>query len=254
MATLKISYDNQEDIPEGLSDYYQEQDGKFILQAEGMKTQNDVDRVKAGIEAEREKRIELQKKVDAIPDDFDAEKWESVKHLDPESIPDASKINEKIAEVENRWKDKVSTAESEKADLQEKFKNTLIEKELTESLVEQGVDNKVRLEDAVTRIRNKHKPDLKEEDGKFKVIVGSLQEELPSFVKDWAASDEGKYYVTAKDNSGGGSNNQGGGEGPKINPYKQDSWNVTEQGKIEESDPAEAKRLAAQAGVPIDEQ
>ena len=250
---LKLTYQNKEDLPEGAVQFYTEQeDGSYSLNLDGsVKTQKDVDKVKAALDAEREKRVDLQKKVDEIPEDFNAEKWDSVKHLDPDEIPDASKITERINAEADKWKSKVDKAESEKKQLQEKFKNTLIEKELTESLVEAGVDNKVRLEDAVTRIRKKHSPDLEETDGKFKVVVGSLKEELPAFVKDWASSDEGKYYVSAPDNSGGGSNNQGGGGEKKVNPYKKESWNLTQQARLESENIDEAKRMAAAAGVDI---
>jgi len=47
---------------------------------------------------------------------------------------------------------------------------------------------------------------------------------------------------------GGGTNPPGAGN-PEVNPWKKDSWNLTQQGKILLEDPAKATRMKAEAGV-----
>lgn len=51
---LKLSYDKKEDIPEALVDHYKEVDGKFVAQVEGMKTQEDIDKLQEALRKERE--------------------------------------------------------------------------------------------------------------------------------------------------------------------------------------------------------
>jgi len=47
---------------------------------------------------------------------------------------------------------------------------------------------------------------------------------------------------------GSGTNPPGAGN-PEVNPWKKDSWNLTQQGKILLEDPAKATRMKAEAGV-----
>jgi predicted RNase H-like nuclease (RuvC/YqgF family) len=47
---------------------------------------------------------------------------------------------------------------------------------------------------------------------------------------------------------GSGTNPPGAGTG-EVNPWKKDSWNLTQQGKILREDPAKATRMKAEAGV-----
>ncbi len=47
---------------------------------------------------------------------------------------------------------------------------------------------------------------------------------------------------------GSGTNPPGAGTG-EVNPWKKDSWNLTQQGKILREDPAKATRMKAEAGI-----
>ena len=49
----------------------------------------------------------------------------------------------------------------------------------------------------------------------------------------------------------GGYKPNGGGNPPAANPWKKDSFNLTEQGRIFKENPTQAKELAAAAGVTI---
>jgi ParB-like chromosome segregation protein Spo0J len=47
---------------------------------------------------------------------------------------------------------------------------------------------------------------------------------------------------------GSGTNPPGAGN-PEVNPWRKDSWNLTQQGKILMEDPAKATRMKAEAGI-----
>lgn len=49
----------------------------------------------------------------------------------------------------------------------------------------------------------------------------------------------------------GGYNPAGGSGAPASNPFAKETWNMTEQGKLLRSDPAQARQLAAAAGVKL---
>ena len=56
---LKAFYAKREDIPEALREYYKEENGKFVLEAEGVE---DVTGLKSALEEERTRRKELERK------------------------------------------------------------------------------------------------------------------------------------------------------------------------------------------------
>lgn len=68
------------------------------------------------------------------------------------------------------------------------------------------------------------------------------------FLKEYVSSDNGKHYVRAGANSGGGSPGSGSTGEAGANPFKQgEHFNVTEQMKLKKSDPQKAARLQKQA-------
>jgi hypothetical protein len=72
----------------------------------------------------------------------------------------------------------------------------------------------------------------------------SIADTLTAF----AGTEEGKFFLQSNSTGGGAT-----GSSPKTtntnNPYKKESFNLTEQIKLENNDPAKAAALKAQAGV-----
>lgn len=83
--------------------------------------------------------------------------------------------------------------------------------------------------------------------------VAVLLDEKPlsEALAEWAKSDDGKHFVAAPGNSGGGGGNTRSASGGDVNPWKKESRNLTEQGRIAREDPETAKRLAKEAGVTL---
>lgn len=80
-----------------------------------------------------------------------------------------------------------------------------------------------------------------------KAVVGD--KDLSAFVTEWATGPEGKHFVAAPANSGGGAT--GGKEGSgAINPFAKATFNLTEQGKIFTDNPQLAAQLQASAAAP----
>lgn len=70
------------------------------------------------------------------------------------------------------------------------------------------------------------------------------------FVKEWSQSDEGKQYITAPGNGGGGAPGSGGAGGA-VNPWDPKTRDLDAQGKIYTENPTQAKALAAAHGVTL---
>ena len=64
------------------------------------------------------------------------------------------------------------------------------------------------------------------------------------------ALQEGKAFLF-KTAAAGGYDPAGGQGGAGVNPFAKDTFNLTEQGKLFKTNPAQAKAMAAAAGVTI---
>lgn len=269
--TLKVAYDTKEDIPEGYLEAYSQKDGKWTLQAEGIKTQEDVDRAMDAMRKQKDLRIDAERDLAKFKE-VDLEKWEKVKDLDPDADPGQGLTPEKVREIEETFRTKYAKKETElqsKIDSAEKkakdyVKDSWIRKMLSEKF---GFESPRRLNDFIRGMGDDLDPDFRairkaidslkvaEENGSFKVIGGDIgdSEGAKESLEAIAKSDIAKHYMPAPENSGGGSNNKHReGSDNQVNPYKEDSWNLTNQAKIEKDNPALAKKQAAEAGVEIE--
>lgn len=113
--------------------------------------------------------------------------------------------------IEDELKPKIDAAEKRAVEAEAKLKEHVIDAGLTNALVESGV-TKEFLPAAKALIKSGRKVDVT--DG------GAIVDGKPiaAFAKDFAASDEGKHFISAAGNAGGGSRGGGGGvvTGKKI--------------------------------------
>lgn len=84
----------------------------------------------------------------------------------------------------------------------------LVDNGLNAALMEAGVKNPVHLKAAAALLRASASIEVKVDGEARKAVVGD--KDLAAFVKEWSQSDDGKAFVTAPHNSGGGA---GGGDG-----------------------------------------
>lgn len=278
MGSLKVTYDSKEEIPSGLEQYYKEEGGSFVLQADGLRTQKDVDRAMGAMEKQKEQRIELQKELDKYKD-VDLEKWEKVKDVDPDNPPTGGKIDpadekefnkrvsEEVRKKEQEIKDankkvldqKLEEVENQKKALLDRHKKDWIKNKLAEKY---GFTDPKRLRWFLLDIENNELPDLRraiesidviEEDGGLKIVGGDLRdsEGAVEALERIATKDIVKDYKPASDNSGGNAANNGTASadaGAKKLKKEDGSLNITEAGRLYKENPDKAKSMMKQAG------
>lgn len=247
---LKAIYTNESDIPEGLSSYYTEQsDGSFKIDLDGgVKTRDEIEKLEKALKDQRSINEENLKKLSKIPDDFDPEQWDKVKDYDP-SEKGTDKDSESVkAEYSNKLRNQKKEFEERIAEKERMFKDTIKEREIKDALIKNGVTNPLRLDDAVTRLMRHHDVEVLDgEEGKYKVVAGTLRDSVDEYAKSWAQSDEGKNYVSASSNSGNGAAGDGG-VSTGMNPFGKEHSNLTKQGELIKSNPSKARSLAKIAG------
>lgn len=208
---LEYMYENKNDIPQGAEGFYSEKDGKFTLNVNGVKTQSDVDSLSDALSKERKLRRDAEHKANDsdnkfsfLPSDFNEDQYKKL-------------IDSKGGDIEQRLKEQRESIEKvHKQDL-DKLSQALTEKD---GLITTHVTN-AQLKQAMVEnnISKTFMPAVEALLGKSLKVEGMdvyLNEKpLSDAMKEWANSEEGKHYVVAAQNTGGGANNKSNGASAK---------------------------------------
>ena len=210
---LKNVYDSKSEIPKGAESFYVENDGKFELQVTGFPNQENITKMENTIaELRKEKRDalleakSLKDKYGLLPEDFDLAEYNRLKDSDP-----SKELELKLTEQRDR--------------ITKQFEAKLAEKDeiinTKDGLVTKYVKNDTLIK-AMTEIGvSKQFIPAVEAMFKDKIIIEGenvLLNEQPvsKALKDWSISEEGKHFIQAPANNGGGAS--GVTPGMKPNP------------------------------------
>lgn len=237
----------------------------FVLQIEGIDAHPNVANLKSAHEAQKDQnrtlRAEkalLEKRVEGLPEDFDGDAYEDLKERAEKGgggKPDPAEVERIVQERIQRGLKKVEKERDDAVTDRDRIKEKLHSRErdlaLNESLAAAGVTDPVYLKAARSMLRDQLEV-IEDDDGSLSILAQDpdLGTRLPAgdFIKNWAETEEGKSFVGARNNGGGGAEGGKPSTDAKVNPWKADSLNLTEQARIEREDPQQAARLKAAAG------
>ena len=267
---LKLSYNTQEDIPNGYEALYTEKDGKWVLTGiEGMKTQEDITRLSESLRKEREDHKKVKDILAKLggPDlDADAlveklDEYEELK-LRVES-GEGGKIDDKKVEelVEQRVQRRLAPVERERDRL--KTRNTELENEngtLKGTITRGTVESELRRHATEGKVVTSALDDILDiganifevaEDGA--VVTKQGLRNVPAGVTPdvWLSDMKEKRPHWWPASQGGGAGGSGGGNGTGVNPWTKDNWSIEAQAQLVRTDPGKADRLAKAAGVHV---
>lgn len=265
--SLKVVHDSIDDIPENYRELYTERDDKFYLTGvEGVKTQDDVDRVSEGLRKEREdhkktkERLntwdgmefeDVQKNLSRIPEleamaKGNREEWE--KELDELT---ENRVKSRILPVEGdlkKTKKDLETTTEELLTLRTEIKRRTIHEKIREEaqkakVLSSAMPDVLLLADAVFDITETG--DLITKQNPYNVLEGMsidvFFQQMPEHRPHW-------WQLSG----GGGANGSSNIGGMKNNPWAKDHWNLTEQGKIiSEKGLEKAEQIAKAAGSKV---
>ena len=256
---LKYKILTREEIPAEHAALYVERDGAFFLDAEGV-----TDKAKA--DELRDNNIALKKQIEDHTARFDG--------IDPDEFRRLAEEKRKLELQAQGHKpeeiDKLVTERLKviKADLDKQLlaKSTELEvanTRLTTIQIDQGVITvatkrglrPTAIPDITARARTVFKlvngvPQAFEADGK--TVRYGRDGISPMTLEEWVDAQVADAPHLFESNAGGGAASNGAGGAAGVNrsvknPYRKDSWNLTEQMKLQKSDPALAARLKAAA-------
>jgi hypothetical protein len=186
---------------------------------------NDIEELKAAVEALSAKNRELlgelkTAKAKAKGGEIDPGEYAALQNA----------VEELTAKLDKQSKEAAKTIDGLSKNLSEKdgaLKSYLIDNGLSEALLKANV--RPEMMGAVKAMLKSHTA-LKEDGGQYQALLGDKP--LFEAVSEWAASDEGKHFVAAPANSGGGASggngsgqptpkgNLGGDKGQRVNAIK----------------------------------
>jgi hypothetical protein len=264
-VALKAIIDNLDSVEEQFHPLYEEKDGKFVLQIEGIEAHPGATALKSALERVRGDKKTLGEKLAAaeikladVPEDFDVEEWIRLKAEAPDPAdPDKRKptdehlqsqkrlYEQRIANMEKKHEDAIKAKDADLASKDTFIGKLLVDDGLTKSLIEAGV-GKEYLKAAKAMLKDSVK--IIQDDGTYRAVVETDmgEDEVGKFVANWAQSDEGKVFIakpTGGDAQGGNAKRFG------ENPFDPKAPNKTKQQDLIVANDAKARQMAEAAGV-----
>lgn len=258
---LDIKVASLENVPTEYHPLYTEKDGAFILTGvKGMKTQEDIDKLKGSLDKERNDHKLARERL-AVWGDLDHEQVRSALDRIPELESAAKgKLNDEDINriVEQRLGAKtaplVRDLETARTQLAERDKviEQYTTKERTRTVVDaitQAAGQLKVLPTAMEDVRMYAGMFTVDEDG---TVVTTENAGIAGLSpKAWLDDMVSKRPHWFPPSQGGGASGGAGGAGNGVNPWAKDSWNATAQAQIIKADPAKAERMAKAAGTVV---
>lgn len=277
MGKLKSSYDHVEEIPEGsVKDFFvKSDDDRYTLDGEGFVTADTYAAIEKQLQKQKQLTRQIEKQRDEalsrIPDGFDDDKWQSFltwqeTHKDGE--PDAKVTleirEEKIREIRLAAEEKArkeNQAVLKERDERLRLVETALQEEVKTNALEKALHNARIAPKHFEVVRAFHEKKIKTiededvENGRkrFRAIVevDGIERDVGKWIEEWSSSDSGKEYVDPIRTLGGGQNGDGTRRlnGPRVNPFVRDTWNLTAQAQLKKTNPKLYDDLRREAGI-----
>ena len=255
---LKYKYPTRQEIPAEQSALYMEREGAFYLDVEGV-----TDKLKA--DELRAHNIELRKQIEERDARFEGIDPDAVRQLAAEKL----RLEEEQRLKDGKFQEVMeSRLKAQKVDADKLLTSVTGERDayfaqLTAIQIDQGVLTAATkrglrptaLPDITARARQTFKlvkgvPQAFEADGK--TVRYGKDGITPMTLEEWMDTQVSDAPHLFEANAGGGAASNGAGGAAASarttkNPFRQESWNLTEQMKLQKSDPGLAARLKASA-------
>lgn len=254
---LKFKYTAKDQIPPEHSGFYVERDGAFVLDAEGVVEKAKLDEFRQNNIALAKERDELKQRFDGIdPEEFrrladEKRKLEEANQLKAGELDKV--VENRVKGLRSELEKQISNLTSERDALTSRLTAIQIDQGVITAATKRGL-RPTALTDITARARIVFKlvngvPRAFEADGQ--TVRYGRDGVTPMTLEEWVDSQVSEAPHLFESNSGGGASNAGGNGSGGVrsvkNPFRRETWNLTEQMKLMKSDPGLAVRLKAAA-------
>jgi hypothetical protein len=253
---LKAKYDSLKQIPAEDVRLYVERDGAWVLDAESSADKSKLDEFRTNNIALLKELNELKQRFDGINPDEVRKLAEEKQRLEDEQRVKAGEFDKvldgRLKAAKTEWDRQFSAVTSERDALSSRLTVIQIDQGVIASATKRGL-RATALPDITARARNVFKlvngvPTAFEADGK--TVRNGKDGIAPMTLEEWLDTQVSEAPHLFESNAGGGAAGNGsGGVGNRSvrNPFRKETWNLTEQMKLQRTDPQLAGRLKAAA-------
>ena len=267
---LKFKFKTKDEIPAEHLPHYAERDGAWVLDVDGAVEKSKLDEFRNSNVSLIKERDDLKKRYEGIDPDAVKALADEQRQLEEENLLNGSPHPNPLPSAEREKIEKVveNRIKGVKADLEKQIATLSGERDaltgrLTSIQIDQGVLTvatkrglrPTAIPDITARARSIFRlvngvPTAFEADGK--ALRYGKDGLTPMTLEEWVDAQVSEAPHLFESNAGGGAagNGSGGVGGSKAsvkNPFRKESWNLTEQMKLQKSDPQLAARLRAAA-------
>ena len=253
---LKYKYATKQEIPAEQQSLYVERDGAWLLDADGVVEKSKLDEFRATNVTLLKERDDLQKRFAGIDPDAvrqladDKRKLEEAQQLKAGEVEKVIEARLKNARAD--WDKQHGVVVAERDALHGRLSAIQIDQAVVNEATKRGL-RPTAIPDITARARMAFKlvngvPQAFDGDGQ--TARTGKDGVSPMTLAEWVdalASDAPHLFEANAGGGAAGSGSGGAGNRSVKNPFRKESWNLTEQMKIQKSDPQLAARLKAAA-------
>ncbi|HMJ90394.1 MAG TPA: hypothetical protein VK530_11285 [Candidatus Acidoferrum sp.] len=258
---LKFKIKSKDEVPAEHLSLYTERDGAWFLDVEGAVEKAKLDEFRANNIAITKERDELKQRFDGIDPDavraLAAEKQKLEEQAQLKAGEVDKVIETRVKAMRGELEKQIGAITTERDALNARLVAIQIDQGVTAAATKRGL-RATAIPDITSRARGVFRlvngvPIAFEQDGK--TVRAGKDGVTPMTLEEWVDAQVSEAPHLFESNAGGGAaGNTSGGSGTGArpngalrNPFRRESWNLTEQMKIQKSDPSLATRLRAAA-------
>jgi hypothetical protein len=255
---LKFKYKTREEVPAEALALYAEREGAWQLDVDGVADKAKLDEFRTNNTALLKQIEEHRKRFEGVDLDEVRKLAEEKHRLEEERQLKAGEVDKvvenRIKGLKAEWDKQVSALTAERESLNARLTAIQIDQGVITAATKRGLRPSA-LTDITARARTVFKlvngaPQAFEADGK--TVRYGRDGITPMTLEEWADAQVADAPHLFESNAGGGAASNGGGAAAGSqrsvkNPFRKDTWNLTEQMKLQKSDPQLAARLKAAA-------
>ena len=253
---LKYKFKTREEIPNELQPFYVEREGAWLLDAEGVVDKARLDEFRSSNVSLRKERDELAKRFEGIDPEAVHQLAEEKRKLEEAAQLKAGEVDKvieaRLKTARTEWDKQHGAVVAERDALTGRLTAIQIDQAVVNEATKRGL-RPTAIPDITARARQSFKlvngaPQAFEGDGQTARM--GKDGTSPMTLAEWVDALVADAPHLFEANAGGGAAGSGsGGAGNRSvkNPFRKESFNLTEQMKLQKTDPQLAARLKAAA-------
>lgn len=157
----------------------------------------------------------------------------------------------RVAATKKQLEEQIAAKEAEVQRLNAFVERLTIDNEIEAALAKVNVIPETR--EAVKALLKLRGPKVVHDGESYRGVFETDLGEIPikDYVEAWSRKDEAAPFLPASGNKGSGATNGKAGGNARVNPFKAETRNLTEQMRLMKENPTLARQLAAEAGVKL---